>query len=96
MSKIVKIDIGKSTVSDTVLGDKVARFTYDDGGNTFIMANAFPSTEVMIRDCNDNPVVSGLLTMFKNADSHESRMAQSVQQWDHVWSDSGAVSRTLH
>lgn len=86
MSKIVKIDCGDCGV-DTGIGSTIARFTYDDGGLAYICAEAFPSKERMIADCNEDPVVSMIIGVGKDAETGESNYAKFVTEWTPVWVD---------
>lgn len=92
MSKIVRIDCGDCGV-ETSMGTNVARFTYADGGKSYIIAGAFPSEEEMISACNNNPFVQMIIETGKDSSTDEAEYAKLVKDWKQVWVDTDSASR---
>lgn len=86
---IVKIQVGiadSAGVFADAFSSRVARFEFSNGKDTFIMADAFPSDEIMVEDSRaDGHFVNTLLLSNAGLKTEERELASTVTTWDTLW-----------
>ena len=89
MANVVKVQVGIATSAGVFEGEmspRVTRFEFDDGKDSFIMSDAFPSDEVMINDCqNKDHFVYQIISRDRGGETDEREIASTVSSWETLW-----------
>lgn len=87
MARIIKIETGESGINHAQFGSEIVRFTYDDSIQVYASVAAFPSREVMVKDCSDpESGIQNILALARGRMSPESGNANQVASWKTEWS----------